>query len=158
MINSLVFVSALGGGLMAGFFFAFSVLVMKALSALPPAQGISAMQSINIVVINPWFMTPFLGMAVLSGVLISMVIFRWQETNSVYIFAGGLLYLLGTLGVTIAFNVPRNEALAAVVPDSTEGARLWASYLIEWTRWNHVRTIAALASSVTLTIALLKRC
>ncbi|PXX38699.1 DUF1772 domain-containing protein [Undibacterium pigrum] len=158
MINSLVFVSALGGGLMAGFFFAFSVLVMKALSALSPAQGISAMQSINIVVINPWFMTPFLGMAVLSGVLITMVIFRWQETNSAYVFAGGLLYLLGTLGVTIAFNVPRNEALAAVVPDSTEAARLWAGYLTEWTRWNHVRTIAALASSVALTIALLKRC
>lgn len=156
MINSLVFISALGCGLMAGFFFAFSILVMKALGALQPAQGISAMQSINTVVINPWFMTPFLGMALLCGILLAMVIFRWQEANSAYIFAGGLLYLLGTLGVTIIFNVPRNDALAAVVPTSAEAAALWANYLVEWTRWNHVRTIAAFASSVTLTLALLK--
>lgn len=59
--------SALGCGLMAGVFFAFSTFVMKALGALPPAQGIAAMQSINVAVINRWFMAAFFGTALLCS-------------------------------------------------------------------------------------------
>jgi uncharacterized membrane protein len=36
---------------------------MSALARLQPSQGIAAMQSINITVINPWFMAAFLGTA-----------------------------------------------------------------------------------------------
>ena len=46
---------------MAGTLFAFSVFVMRALGRLPAAHGIAAMQSINIAVVNPWFMTVFMG-------------------------------------------------------------------------------------------------
>ncbi len=147
-------VSALGCGLMAGFFFAFSICVMKALGAIPPAHGVSAMRSINVAVINPWFLTPFFGMAVLSVLLSIAAVFRWHEPGAAYIAAGGLLYLLGTFLVTMLFNVPRNNALAAVAATSTEGAALWADYLIAWTKWNHVRTIAALASAASFSIAL----
>ena len=55
----LTLISAVGAGLLAGFFFAFSTCVMKALARLPPAQGIAAMQSINVTVINPVFMMAF---------------------------------------------------------------------------------------------------
>ena len=41
---ALTLVSALGCGLIAGAFFAFSSFVMKALGRLPPPQGIAAMQ------------------------------------------------------------------------------------------------------------------
>ena len=58
------------------------------------------------------------------------------------------------LGVTIVFNVPLKEALAKVEPDSTSGANLWASYLANWTVWNHIRAAAALAAAASLTIAL----
>ncbi len=61
LIDLAVTVSALGCGLMAGFFFAFSICVMRALDAIPPAHGISAMQSINVAVIRPWYLTPYLG-------------------------------------------------------------------------------------------------
>jgi uncharacterized membrane protein len=56
LLFGLTFVSALGCGLTAGVFFAFSVFVMEALASLPPAQGIAAMQSINVTVLNPWFL------------------------------------------------------------------------------------------------------
>ncbi len=59
LLRILTLISALGCGLVAGVFFAFSTFVMKALDRLPPAQGMTAMQSINVVVINPWFMTAF---------------------------------------------------------------------------------------------------
>jgi uncharacterized membrane protein len=67
MIDRLLFKltlsSALGCGLMAGFFFAFLICVMNALAHLPAAQGIAAMQSINIAVLNRWFFAVFFGTA-----------------------------------------------------------------------------------------------
>ena len=154
LLRVLTLISALGCGLMAGFFFAFSICVMRALGATPPAHGISAMQSINVAVINPWFLTPFFGMAVLSVLSSIDAVLRWNEPGAAYVVAGDLLYFLGTFVVTMRFNVPRNNALAAVTATSTEGAALWADYLIAWTRWNHVRTVAALAGAASFTIAL----
>ena len=66
MQNVLIMVSALGCGVIAGVFFAFSSFIMGALGKLPPTEGISAMQSINIVVINPLFMGVLFGTAALS--------------------------------------------------------------------------------------------
>ena len=47
MLDLATFLLALGCGLVAGVFFAFSTFVMKALGKLPPAQGVAAMQSIT---------------------------------------------------------------------------------------------------------------
>ncbi|MCL1466365.1 DUF1772 domain-containing protein [Argonema galeatum A003/A1] len=146
--------AALGCGLMAGVFFAFSAFVMKALTRLPPTQGIAAMQSINITVINPWFMAAFLGTAATCIFLAVSSLLKWHQPGAAYLLLGSLLYLVGTFGVTLACNVPLNEALARVEPDSTEGASLWVNYLANWTVWNHVRTFAALAAAASLMIAL----
>jgi uncharacterized membrane protein len=146
--------SVLGCGLIAGVFFAFSTFVMKALAQQPPAQGIAAMQSINITVINPLFMTAFLGTAAICLFLTISSLLKWHQPAAFYLLIGSLLYLVGTFFVTIAFNVPLNNALAIVKPDSPEGANLWARYLNDWTLWNHVRTIAALVAAALFAIAL----
>jgi uncharacterized membrane protein len=57
----LAFASALGCGLVAGLFFAFSNFVMKSLARLPSDQGIAAMQNINVDVLNRWFFVVFFG-------------------------------------------------------------------------------------------------
>lgn len=154
LLRALTLISALGCGLVGGIFFAFSTFVMKALDRLPPAQGIAAMQSINVTVINPLFMTAFFGTAAACVILVIFSLLGWHRPGAVFSFVGSLLYLVGTILVTIVFNVPRNEALAAVDPASAEGARLWAGYVTGWTVWNHVRTAAALAAAASLTIAL----
>jgi uncharacterized membrane protein len=151
---ALTLLSALGTGLIAGAFFAFSTFVMKALGRLAPPQGIAAMQSINVVVINPWFLGVFAGTAVACLVLGISSLLTWHSPGAGYLLAGSLLYVAGTFLVTIVFNVPRNNALAAVDPASAEGARLWADYLRSWTAWNHVRTVAALAAAALLTLGL----
>jgi len=149
-------VAALGCGLMAGAFFAFSAFVMDALARLTPAQGIAAMQSINVKVVN----SPFPFLAVLFGTAAACVLLAVTSLSSrdrpgsVYILIGSLLYLVGTVVVTIVANVPLNEALARVDPASADGARLWARYLSRWTAWNHVRTVAALSGAALLTLAL----
>ena len=63
---ALTFLSALGASLVAGIFFAFSAFIMSALGCLSPAGGISAMQSINVVVLTPLFFAVFFGTAAAS--------------------------------------------------------------------------------------------
>lgn len=147
-------VAALGCGLIAGVLFAFSAFVMNALARLPPAQGIAAMQSINVAIINPWFMVAFLGTAAACVVVAVSSLLRWHQPGAGYLLAGSMLYLVGAILVTMVFNVPRNDALAAIDPASAESARMWAGYVTSWTAWNHVRTAAALAAAALLTIAL----
>jgi uncharacterized membrane protein len=144
--------AAIGSGLIAGVFFAFSTFVMKALAQQPAAQGIATMQAINLTVINPWFMTVFLGTAIACLWITIAVLLKWHQPNAVYLLIGSLLYLVGTFGVTIVFNVPLNDALAIVDPNSLDGAAFWAKYLTNWTFWNHVRTVAGIAASAAFII------
>lgn len=143
--------AALGCGLIAGVFFAFSSFVMSALARLDPPQGIAAMQSINITVINPSFMVVFMGTALICLFLAISSLLKWRQPSAPYVLVGSLLYLIVTFGVTIVFNVPLNDALAKVAPSSAEGAKLWASYLSQWTVWNHVRTVGAIAAAAVFT-------
>jgi len=157
-VDQLLFVltlfAALGCGLVAGVFFAFSAFVMKALSRLPPGEGIAAMQSINVAVLNPWFMVAFFGTAAACALALVSSLLRWHAPGAVYLMAGSALYLVGTLLVTIVFNVPKNESLASVAPADAASASLWSGYVASWTAWNHVRTAAALAAAASLTIGL----
>lgn len=145
--------AALGCGLVAGVFFAFSSFVMKALARLPAAQGIAAMQAINIVAVTPLFMAALFGTA---AACLALALAAWLSSppGAGYLVAGSLTYIAGTAVVTMAFNVPRNDELAAADPESAEGARIWGEYLRSWTAWNHVRTVAALAAAALITAAL----
>ena len=127
---------------------------MRALACLQSARGIEAMQSINRTVINPWFLGVFLGTAAVCILLAGTALWRWQQPGAVYLLAGSLLYLNGTVLVTIVFNVPMNNALENVDPASNDAAGQGASYLTRWTAWNHVRTAAALLGAASITLAL----
>jgi uncharacterized membrane protein len=150
---ALKLISILGCALIAGVFFAFSNFVMNALSRIQPATGIIAMQSINITVINPLFMTTFLGTGVACIFLVISSLLKWHQISTTYSILGSVFYLIGTIGVTIAFNVPLNDALAKVDPNSIDGMKLWATYITDWTFWNHVRTLAAVAAAIAISLA-----
>ena len=146
------FVAALGCGLIAGAFFIFSVAVMPALERVP--GGMQAMQSINVVILNPMFLGVFMGTALLCIALAITSILRLEYAGSVWVIAGCLLYLIGTIAVTMIFNVPMNNVLADADPESSEGQKIWTDYLKNWTFWNHVRTAAALAASSSLIVGM----
>jgi uncharacterized membrane protein len=151
------FVTALGCGLIAGLFFAFSSFVMSALGRLPPEQGIAAMQSINIAVINPVFLVAFFGTGTAALVLAIIALASWQQPGAGWVVVGAALYVIGVIVVTRQFNVPLNNALAAAAPTSVEGAALWRDYLVRWTAWNHVRTVAGLAAMACFVVAMCLR-
>lgn len=105
------------------------------------------MQRINVVVINPLFLGVFVGTAVLAAGCIVAAFFPWGSPRSPLLIAAGMLYVVGSFFVTMAFNVPRNERLARLGSESPEAAAYWPTYLREWSRWNHVRTAASIASA-----------
>jgi len=150
----LTLLAALGCAMMAGVFFAFLAFVMKALARLPAEQGVAAMQALNVAVITFAFMAALFGTAVACGALTVWALFAWDERFAPYLLVGGALYLVGTILLTIAYHVPRNEALATVESRGAEAESYWRRYLSGWTAWNHVRAAAALAAAATFTTAL----
>ncbi len=156
-IFALAFAAAIGSGLAAGVFFAFSSIVMPALGRIPPEQGIAAMQSINVAAINPAFMLLLFGTGTACLLLLAGSFLWWGQAGMASIALAGIVYVLGCVGVTIVCNVPINDALRAVQSGTAEAAAVWTRVLGEWTYWNHVRTVGPLVSAVLFTVALIRR-
>jgi uncharacterized membrane protein len=152
--NIALIAAALGSGLIAGIFFAFSTFIMQAFARLPVDQGIAAMQSINTTILRSPFMVVFLLTVALSVFIAVMAIVYWRGSVSILMIAGAALYIVATFLSTIVFNVPLNDALDKVDGRTAEAAQLWTTYLNDWTRWNHLRTVASLLASCAFVRAL----
>lgn len=146
--------TALGCGLVAGVFFAFSSFVMPALKRLPPARGLAAMQSINVLAVTPAFMTALFGTALACIGLAVWAALSSGDRPAALLIGGAALYVIGTIIVTIVFNVPLNNRIEPLDAEAPDSAPVWEEYLAKWTAWNHLRTVAALAAAAVLTIAL----
>jgi uncharacterized membrane protein len=154
LLLALTWISALGAALIAGVFFGFSTFIMSALGHRPPAEGIAAMQEINIVVVRSGFIAVFFATALAAAALAVLALLRWDDPRATYWLAGAVFYVVGTFVLTIVCNVPLNDELAAVDPASAEAAGVWSRYLSDWTWWNSVRTGAALAATAAFILAL----
>ena len=152
-MTTLSYATVIGAALVAGIFFAFSTFVMQALGRLAPRQGIAAMQSINVVVINPLFVLAFFGTGGLCLATVASSLLYEADMSLVPVLVGCILYVVGCIGVTLVGNVPLNGRLAETEPDDTDAESLWSFYLARWTLWNHVRTAASLAAAACFAIA-----
>jgi uncharacterized membrane protein len=150
---NLVRAGAVGSGLMAGLFFAFSVAVMPALRRLEPSSGLAAMQAINRAILNPLFMVVFVGTALVAAALAVSTLWTWDDGGAALRLAGGICYLIGAFGLTAAYHVPRNNAIDTLDPTNETSAAKWSTYLAEWVPWNHVRALASTASLVLFVVA-----
>ena len=146
----------LGSALVGGVFFAFSSFLMKALERVPPGEGIGAMQSINVVVLNASFLGAFIGTAVVSLGAGGLALAGWDRPSAPFFLGGALCYVVGTFLVTGLGNVPLNDRLAAVSASDPTALEVWQHYLSRWTMWNHVRTAAAMAAALLYTLGLMQ--
>lgn len=145
---------ALGSAGAGGVFFAFSTFVMPALGRLSSQQAIVAMQQINITAVRPAFMTLLFGTAALLTALLIWAVPNRGTAEGKLVIAAVVIYLIGIVGLTGAFHVPRNDALAILDPTAANAASEWRDYLSEWTAANHVRTFSGFASAALLIAAL----
>jgi uncharacterized membrane protein len=151
-----VVLALLGSAVIGGAFFVFSSFIMKALGRLPSAEGIAAMQSINVVVINPTFLGTFMGTAVVSLLAAALAIKGWGTPSAPFFLAGAFLYLVGTFLVTGLGNVPLNNQLTAVSATDPEAISVWKHYLDRWTLLNTIRTVAAVAAALMFALGLMQ--
>jgi uncharacterized membrane protein len=153
-MSSLVIAAALGSGLVAGIWFTFSNFVMPALAGLPAAQGLAAMQSINVRVLNPVFFGAFFGTGGASVLVVWLALSHWGSPGAPPAVAGAALYLVGSIGVTMVGNVPLNQALERLDPHAPDAEGRWRDYVARWTRWNHVRAVGTAAAAFAFLLAL----
>jgi uncharacterized membrane protein len=156
LLTATTLLAALGSGLIAGAFFAFSAFVLEALARLPARSGIAAMQSIIAAIKTPLFLTVFFGTAALAALLGIAAPLRWSEPGALYLLAGSLLYLNGPFGVTLLKNLPLNNTLTAMKTEGAEAGRFWNEFQAAWGLWNHARWFGALGASAAFILALIE--
>ncbi len=140
-------------GLVAGVFLAFSDFVMKSFSASTPVAGMECMQVINRKVYRSLFLPMLLGMAAASLALIAFGLLNPQVSGSSWIISAGMTYIIGVFIVTMVFNVPMNNRLETLEPNTKQASIYWPEYTRNWTRWNLVRTLASTAAMILFLIA-----
>jgi uncharacterized membrane protein len=148
----LLWFCALGCGLLGGIYFAFSAFIMTALDRAGVAHGVAAMNAINVKIVRSAFMPLFLATTFASAALV-IIGSSARSPLGTLMLTGGATYLLGMFGVTMIWNVPLNNALAAAEGTPDAGAA-WANYRRSWTRWNHLRTLASTAAAALFIAAL----
>ena len=153
LLVGLLGLTLLASALVSGFFYAYHWSVMPGLAAAEPAAAIAAMQGINRVVRNAVFAFSFFGTLGFGIVTTVMLIVDGRRLSATCAAAGVLLYGLGAFAVTLIYNVPLNEQLAAATPTAQTAAGVWRDFVVPWMRWNLVRTVASILAFLAFAAA-----
>lgn len=151
-------IATLFAGALFGFFYAWVCSTMWGLDRLDPKIAIAAMNGMNGSVRNAVFAPAFFGTPVvllLAGAMLWAA--HMRPASKWFIAAGGTSLALGVV-LTMAVNVPMNEALALVdIPEDPAQAQLiWDAYSGKWQFWNQTRTIASGVACLFACIGLTK--
>jgi len=151
--RALTLAAAIGAGITAGVYFAFSTFIMTGLRRLTAAQSIAAMNAINKAAPNPLFMLALFGTAI-ACVLLAISGFRHRgDPAAVWQLVGCGLYIVSVL-VTVAYHIPRNEGLMKIDPNAARASAIWSHFVTPWIAWNHVRTLTSIGGTASLIVAL----
>jgi uncharacterized membrane protein len=146
-------------GLVAGVFALYSHTIMPGLRRTDDRTFVGAFQAIDRAIINPWFMSCFLGTLILTGLAAVLHLGSGHRAALPWLVAAFVLYLI-TVVITVAINVPLNDAIkAAGDPDriaDLAGVRRDFGEA-RWVAWNHVRVLLTTTSFVLLVTMLVTR-
>ncbi len=149
---SLPIALATSAGVASGTTYAFSTFVMRGLGRLSEADAIRAMQAINETAISGAFLAVLVGTGPALGLYAAAR--ASLGTGSGWLWSAAAVFVVGVVGVTVAGNVPLNEALDRVVADQAAPGT-WQAYARPWLRYNHLRTAMAAASCALVITSLL---
>ena len=147
--------------LVAGFLFAFAVVIMPGIRSLDDGGFIRAFQVIDRVIQKnqPLFMFVWVGSAL--SLIAAAVFGLWalDGADRLLLIAAALAYLLCVQLPTGIINVPLNNQLQKLDPSTmSETVRKQARDDFEprWNRWNAIRTACASLTSILLLILLFR--
>ncbi|MFY0409260.1 anthrone oxygenase family protein [Solicola sp. PLA-1-18] len=139
--------AASGGALLT-----YSTFTTTGLARLPASQGMAAMQQLNLAAPrSAGFMTVLFLPAALT-VALAVHALATRPGGAWLVVTATAVHVVGVVGVTVLFHVPRNDALASM--DPVADAARFGPWLEAWVAGNHVRTASGLLSSVLLALSL----
>jgi uncharacterized membrane protein len=147
-------------GLIAGLFYSYDCSVVGGLGKLGDKEYLLAFQSINRVILNPYFMMSFMGTLLLLPIAAWMTYKGGNATAFYFMLAAAIVYAVGVFGVTIAGNVPLNEMVDKfdIGNASTEAIQaMRQKFEAKWNMLQHVRTLAAIGAFILSIISIIKR-
>ncbi len=137
---------------LGGVFVGFTTVVMPGLARMPAREALVAMQAINVAAPRGLLMVPLMGSAV--GSVVVGVVGGWQALagrgEGRWMLLAGAAVGVAAFVVTVAYHVPRNDALGQVDALSSGAAQAWAAYQPGWTALNTVRAGLALVSAALM--------
>ena len=147
--------------LVAGFLFAFAVVVMPGIAHLDDASFLRAFQVIDRVIQNnqPLFMLVWVGS--LLAVIAAAALGLWTHTglDRMLVVLAAAVFLIAVQVPTATINIPLNNQIKSLdVAAMSDAARRDAREMFErsWNRWNVRRSVGAVAVTVLLLIVLLR--
>ena len=161
LFQALVMLATFLCSLVAGFLFAFAVVIMPGIRNLDDGSFIRAFQVIDRVIqLNqPLFMFVWVG-SVLCLIAASVFgLWALGGANRLLLIAAALVYLLCVQLPTATINIPLNNALQKLAPGTmSETMRKHARDDFEprWNRWNAIRTACASLTAILLLILIFR--
>ena len=145
--------------LVAGFVFAFAVVVMPGIRTLGDGEFLRAFQVMDRVIQNnhPLFMLVWVGsiLAVFATVIIGVA--TLSGSDRLLVVAAAFVYLAFVQLPTFVVNVPLNNRLQALDVAALDASGLDAArtaFEARWNRWNRFRTAAACVGTIMLLLVL----
>lgn len=151
-LEVVMLVSVILNSMAAGIIFIFSNTIMPSLATLDADVGIHIMNTINTIIVNLLFIIAFFGGLV--SAYPTRVMMKNPDVYSnparYYALASTVIFFFGEFMVTVTQNVPRNNALLVVDPESEDGQNYWEYiFLKSWVAWNTARGVfAAIAAAL----------
>jgi uncharacterized membrane protein len=158
--NILFGLSVLLSALIAGLLYGYSCSVNPGLGKLSDIQYLSAMQSINREIQNPYFFISFMGALFILPITAWHSFYHAPRMAFYLLVAASLSYIIGVMGVTAMGNIPLNERLAKASLDSANGAvlsNLRALFEASWNRYHLIRTGFSILTLILAIFALLRK-
>ncbi|WP_326595656.1 anthrone oxygenase family protein [Streptomyces sp. NBC_01803] len=147
-------VALLTAALMAGIFLSFTLSVLPGLDAIEPEHSVRAMRSMNDSILNPAFLTTFMGVPVAAVATGALLLLLGHRAAGLVFLAAAAVYVLGVFLPTAAVNVPLNDTLAAAGDHPADAAGVWADFSPRWGRWNAVRSASSAVTLLLIGLAL----
>lgn len=143
-------------GLMAGIFFTWSNAVKPGIGKLNDIDYLSALQSMNRVILNSLFLIVFIG-TIISVALVPVFHFHFYPKNIFWLLILiVIIYWVGVFSVTVFGNIPLNEILDKrnlSVMNPNDLSLLRDSIENRWNNFNLIRSISSALSFLLLIIS-----
>ncbi len=161
LIEFTVLLSTLLCSLVAGLVFTFSIIVMPGIKSLGDLAFLQSFKAMDRVIQNnqPVFILVWLGSAVVLLISTALGIWQLEGFDRVLLMVACTIYLFGVHVPTITINIPLNNHLQSQDLETMPAAELLkirSGFESRWLRWNAMRTVLAILTTVLLLVLLVR--